>query len=193
MKNLCILFSTLLIFSCNKDKNDDIEEQETTENELNSPSIQTPEPVIYLADNLDEQDNMGWCIDTQGNGFSDIVHAHSCKPLDGDVQFYYNEETRQIFSAEYDDFCIEMTGGPSQGMTLNLVESDSNSSNQKFTYNSESGEFIPEADDTLCLAVGATSASAGPYMSRTLSLEPIATTEVGLKKWVIKGTAPDTD
>nr|WP_299068583.1 hypothetical protein [uncultured Allomuricauda sp.] len=193
MKNLCILFSTLLIFSCNKDKNDDIEEQETTENELNSPSIQTPEPVIYLADNLDEQDNLGWCIDTQGNGFSDIVHAHSCKPTGGDVQFYYNEETRQIFSAEYDGFCIEMTGGAVQGMTLNLVQSHSSSSNQKFNYNSESGEFIPEGDDTLCLAVGATSASAGPYMSRTLSLEPIATTDVRLKKWVIKGTAPNPD
>ena len=28
------------------------------------PALQTPEPAIYLADNLDEKDNLGWCIDT---------------------------------------------------------------------------------------------------------------------------------
>lgn len=185
MKNLFIIFSIGLVLSCNANKNEDIEE-EITENELNPPTIQTPEPVIYLADNLDEQDKLGWCIDTQGNGFSNILHVHSCKPAGGDVQFYYNEETRQIFSAEYADFCIEMTGGPVQGMTLNLVESDPSSSFQKFNYNSETGEFIPEDDETLCLAVGTTSTSAGPYMSRTLSLLPKATTDQSLKNWIIK-------
>lgn len=188
MKILFIIFSISLILSCNANKNEDIMEEEIIENELNPPTIQTPNPVIYLADNLDEQDELGWCIDTQGSGFSDILHAHSCKPAGGDVQFYYNEETRQIFSDEYADFCMEMTGGPIQGMTLNLVQSDPNSSFQKFNYNLESGEFVPEDDNTLCLAVGATSASAGPYMSRTLSLEPTATTDESLKKWVIKGT-----
>ena len=43
------------------------------------PNILTPAPVIYLADNLDEQDQLGWCIDTKGRGFSDRLHAHSCK------------------------------------------------------------------------------------------------------------------
>ena len=34
------------------------------------PELQTPEPVIYLADNIDEKDNLGWCIDTLGRGWS---------------------------------------------------------------------------------------------------------------------------
>ena len=29
------------------------------------PVLQTPEPVIYLADNIDEQEELGWCIDTR--------------------------------------------------------------------------------------------------------------------------------
>ena len=49
------------------------------------PELQTPAPVIYLADNLDEQDKLGWCIDTVGQGLSDRLHAHSCKPHGGDV------------------------------------------------------------------------------------------------------------
>lgn len=195
MKYLFIVLSIALIFSCSSNNNETIEdpkvieEQEPIEEEVieNPPVIQTPEPVIYLADNLDEQDKLGWCIDTKGIGFNEDLHAHSCKPSGGDVQFYYNEETHQIFSVEYTDYCLEMTGGPVQGMIINLVISDFNSSHQKFNYNFESGEFIPEGDNSLCLAVGATSSKAGIYMSRTLSLEPIEATDGSLKKWIIKG------
>ena len=49
------------------------------------PDLQTPAPVVYLADNLDEQDKLGWCIDTVGRGFGERLHAHSCKPRGGDV------------------------------------------------------------------------------------------------------------
>lgn len=153
--------------------------------EFNAPFIQTPAPLIHLADNLDEQDKLGWCIDTQGIGFNEDLHVHSCKPAGGDVQFYYNEETSQICSVEYVDFCIEMTGGPMAGMSLRLVKSDPNSSEQKFIYDEESGEFRPESNDKLCLAAGVTSAAAGRYMSRTLSLEIVSDTDVSLKKWVI--------
>ena len=30
----------------------------------NAPIIQTPAPIIYLNDNLDEKDKLGWCFDT---------------------------------------------------------------------------------------------------------------------------------
>jgi len=60
------------------------------------PILQTPSPVIYLADNLDEQDQLGYCIDTRGRGFNEKLHAHSCKAKGGDVQFFYNKETLQI-------------------------------------------------------------------------------------------------
>jgi len=59
------------------------------------PELQTPEPVIYLADNIDEKDNLGWCIDTLGRGWSEQLQTHSCKPQGGDVQFFYNKETRR--------------------------------------------------------------------------------------------------
>ena len=54
------------------------------------PYIKTPSPVIYLENNLDEKDNLGYCLDTIGRGFADKLHAHSCKPRGGDVQFRYD-------------------------------------------------------------------------------------------------------
>lgn len=155
-----------------------------TDPESNPPNIRTPAPVIHLADNLDEQDQLGWCIDTRGNGFSENLHTHSCKASGGDVQYIYNEETLQICSAEFDGYCIEMSGGPSEGMSLNLLES-TNSSDQKFVYNAETGEFVPQEDASLCLAAGDTSSAAGIYMSRSLTLERSSDTDENLKKWII--------
>ena len=70
-------------------------------------------------------------------------------------------------------------------MTLRLVESNTSSSNQKFIYNEDSGEFVPEENLTLCLAVGETSRAAGVYMARSLTLELSSETDVKLKQWVI--------
>ncbi len=75
-----------------------------------------------------------------------------------------------------------------EAMTLSLVDSDPSSSEQKFIYDDESGEFRPDGNNNLCLAAGITSASAGIYMSRTLTLELISNTDVSLKKWVIVST-----
>ncbi len=152
----------------------------------NAPVIQTSGPIIHLADNLDEKDKLGWCIDTEGRGFSETLHAHSCKPEGDDVLFRYDSETLQICSVAYPGFCAAMVGGPRQGMTLGLVKSDPTSPDQKFTYDKESGEFRPQEDSTLCLAVGGESEAAGPYMSRVLTLKPHASTERSLKEWVIK-------
>ena len=73
------------------------------------PAIRTPAPVIYLADNLDEQDKLGWCIDTKGRGFSEFLHVHSCKPHGGDVQFLYDQKLGQIRSAEFSGKCVTLT------------------------------------------------------------------------------------
>lgn len=187
IKTIFVLIMVALFWSCSADEE---EEVPTTVNEpnvtvVNPPTIQTPAPLIHLADNLDEQDELGWCIDTKGNGFAEELHLHSCKPNGGDVQFFHNEVTLQICSVEYNDFCVEMTGGPVVGMSLNLVESNTDSPEQKFIYYGDSGEFRPEADTSLCLAAGDTSAVAGIYMSRTLTLELSSETEELLKKWVI--------
>ena len=152
----------------------------------NAPVIQTSGPIIYLADNLDEQDKLGWCIDTDGKDFSDTLQAHSCKPEGNDVLFRYNPETLQICSETYPGYCAAMIGGPQQGMTISLVKSDPESTEQKFIHDAESGEFRPQANSSLCLAVGDESDAAGPYMSRSLTLKPHASTERSLKEWVIK-------
>ncbi len=189
-KNFAFISLLLLgfVYSCDTGMEDLTElEEENEEVELNAPIIQTPKPLIHLEDNLDEQDQLGWCLDTRGNGFNELLHVHSCKPNGGDVQFFYNEASLQICSAEYDGFCIEMLGGPSEGMSLSLVESDVDSDDQKFVYLEESGEFRSMTDSELCLAAGSESSAAGIYMSRSLTLEVSSETETALKKWVIAG------
>ena len=196
MKNYNLKYRSLLfliVFSlscCKKEGTAQVMENEIEDTTVdlttaNPAIIQTPSPVIHLADNLDEQDQLGYCIDPRGRGFNEELHAHSCKPSGGDVQFFYNKETLQICSVEFTGYCIEMPGGASKGMSLRLVKSNTSSSDQKFIYNEDSGEFVPEENLALCLAVGETSAAAGIYMSRSLTLELSSETDVKLKQWVI--------
>ncbi|WP_159020988.1 ricin-type beta-trefoil lectin domain protein [Algibacter sp. L3A6] len=187
MKYISLLCFIIFSLSCSKQEKEvpSLENEPEDTTVVNPPIIQTPSPVIHLADNLDEQDQLGYCIDTRGNGFNEELHAHSCKASGGDVQFVYNEETLQICSVEFTGFCIEMSGGPTEGMSLRLVESDTSSSDQKFIYNEDNGEFVPEDDPTLCLTVGETSAAAGIYMFRSLTLELSSEIEGKFKQWVI--------
>ena len=186
-----------MIFSCNTSKKENMNKNENekavSENEVhsNAPNIQSPDPIIYLADNLDEKDNLGYCIDTDGRGFSDSLQVHSCKPNGDDVLFYYDEETQQICSATYPGFVAEMAGGPKVDMTIGLVKSEPESIDQKFIYDKESGEFRPKANPKLCLAAGGSSDAAGPYMSRILSLQLSDQTDKKLKTWVVRGTKPE--
>ncbi|MCH6259162.1 hypothetical protein MLD52_21575 [Puniceicoccaceae bacterium K14] len=80
MKISILLLATLSLMGCSTIAN------------TSEPIIQTEGPIIYLADNLDEQDKLGWCIDTDGKDFSDTLQAHSCKPEGNDVLFRYNEK-----------------------------------------------------------------------------------------------------
>ena len=149
------------------------------------PQLQTPAPVIYLADNLDEQDKLGWCIDTQGRGLSERLHAHSCKPQGGDVQFKFKAGTGQIMSAEYAAKCAELLA-PGGSVTFGLLACKAGAASQSFTFDSNSGEFHPKGKNDLCLVVGAGSRSAGPFMSRNLDLAACASTAVKFKKWIVK-------
>lgn len=150
------------------------------------PDLKTPAPVIYLADNLDEKDKLGWCIDTVGRGFGERLHAHSCKPRGGDVQFRYDKDARRIASATYAGKCATLTAPPAAGVSLGLVDCSKDSAAQDFDYDGGTMEFRPGGDGTLCLAAGAASRSAGPYMSRNLELVPCASTGAALKQWRIK-------
>lgn len=146
------------------------------------PSLRTPSPVIYLADNLDEADQLGWCIDTVGRGFAESLHAHSCKPRGGDVQFSYNSETMQISSVPYRGKCMELV---SLQEPLGLLDCADKAA-QRFEFAGENGRIHPDDRPDLCLTVGEASRSAGPYMSRGLGFQ---TCEDGLAErqiWVFK-------
>lgn len=148
------------------------------------PELQTPSPVIYLADNLDEQDKLGWCIDTLGRGLSEELQTHSCKPQGGDVQFAFNTDSQQIYSVEYAGKCATLNQPAAVGVTFDLLDC-SDSELQKFSYNSERMEFSPRTNSDLCITAGAESRSAGPFMSRDLKLEVCAATEASFKQWII--------
>ena len=199
MHKITAILALFIFISCNSTKKENPSETEIIETKteqmtiLNAPNIQSPDPIIYLADNLDEQDQLGYCIDTDGKDFSDSLQVHSCKPKGDDVLFYYNEETQQICSATYPGFSAAMIGGPKIGMTISLVKSEPQSLEQKFIYDKESGEFWPKANTALCLAAGGESNAAGPYMSRTLSLQEREKTDPSLKTWIVKGGNPNTD
>ena len=151
------------------------------------PSLLTPGPVIYLADNLDEQDRLGWCVDTVGRGFGERLHAHSCKPQGGDVQFAYDAEARRIVSATFAGKCATLTGPVAAGTSLGLVDCAKEAASQDFDYDRDAMAFQPGSDRTLCLAVGAASRSAGPFMSRDLLLAPCAPTDARYRQWRVKG------
>ncbi len=151
----------------------------------NPPKLKTPAPVIYLTDNLDEADQLGWCIDTVGRGFADKLHAHSCKPRGGDVQFAYNQDSLQIASATYENKCASLEGAAQAGTKLGLLDCNADEVAQQFVYAAQTGRFHPKADDSLCLAVGEGSRSAGPFMSRALALASCAATEPKFMHWTI--------
>lgn len=150
-----------------------------------APNIQTPAPVIFLADNLDEADTLGWCIDTVGRGLSDKLHAHSCKPRGGDVQFQFDGETGQIRSVAFEGLCAVIVVSDNTSANLGLVECNS-SSNQSFAYDEPTMSFRPVEDPSKCLTVGEQSRSAGPFMSRDLLIKDCSAADVLLQNWVIR-------
>jgi len=150
-----------------------------------TPDLKTPAPVIFLADNLDENQSLGFCIDTVGRGLSDRLHAHSCKPQGGDVQFLYLPQSGQIKSATFDNLCAELLEPAKDGVKLGLV-SCSDSPLQTFTYDVGKLEFRPKGASGLCLASPGDTRQAGPFVSRDLALAGCAATPAAQKQWVIQ-------
>ncbi|MCF2904258.1 RICIN domain-containing protein [Octadecabacter sp. CECT 8868] len=148
-----------------------------------APVMQTPAPVIYLADNLDEADSLGWCIDTLGRGFAEELQAHSCNPQGGDVQFTLLEDSGLIRSVEYPDYCAEVLQGREAQFGLTICDAENPS--QQFRYDRETLALSPANDETLCMSVGSASRSAGPFMSRDLLLEGCADIDPDLRAWII--------
>ena len=147
--------------------------------------VQTPAPAIHLQDNLDEADGLGWCIDTVGRGWSEHLHAHSCKPQGGDVQFAFDQTSGTIRSVAFTGKCVVSREAGAQ-TDFGLVDCDTDDPLQRFYYNSETLSFNPEHAPESCIAVGENSRSAGPFMSRDLVLRECRSTDPAYQSWIIK-------
>ena len=143
-----------------------------------APNIQTPSPVLYLADNLDEPDQLGYCLDTVGRGQSDRAHVHSCKPRGGDVQFQFNPTTQQIQSVAFSGICLDIVD-----KNFALLEC-SDAQTQKFTFGEVTGEIRLLSNPSQCLSSAAYSRQAGPYLSRDIAITECEATPVELKSWI---------
>jgi len=149
-----------------------------------SPELQTAAPVIYLVDNLDEKNKLGWCIDTVGRGFGDKLHAHSCKPEGGDVQYYYDDETKRILSSAFEGKCMDLSDPTNENIPFGLLDC-TNDISQQFSYDTETMLISPEADESLCVTVAVTSQPAGRYRKRALKLSACDETESPFKEWIM--------
>jgi hypothetical protein len=149
-----------------------------------APKIQTPTPVIYLADNLDEADSLGWCIDTLGRGFAENLQVHSCKPQGGDVQFSYRADTSQIVSVEFEGKCMELIAPDDPKIAFGLRDCAQDQVMQQFLFDKGTGRITPVSMPDSCVAAGDVSRTAGPFMSRDLIVAPCSSIAPELSTWI---------
>ena len=152
-----------------------------------APTIQTQGAIIHLADNLQEEANLGWCIDTDGRDLTDLLHAHSCKPSGGDVLFSYAADTGTISSATYENKCMAHNAPDNDVNPFGLIDCDISASDQKFAYDEETMEIHLGSDLSQCLTVSPVIDNAGPYQSRDLIIASCDSLEPSFKQWVIQG------
>ncbi|SOH95337.1 Ricin-type beta-trefoil lectin domain-containing protein [Monaibacterium marinum] len=149
-------------------------------------TIQTVGPIIYLADNLGEEAMLGWCIDTEGRGLSDQLHAHTCKPTGDDVLFSFEPDTGSITSATYDDICMTYNAPDNVENPFGLIACDETDPTQSFAYDEAKMEIHLAADTAQCVTVAPTIDDAGPFQSRDLIVAACADLEPAFKQWVIR-------
>lgn len=151
-----------------------------------APDIQTQGTVIYLADNLNEEAKLGWCIDTQGRGFSEKLHSHSCKPGGGDTQFSFDEDTGMIQSVEFEGKCMTLNDPENTEVPFGMLDCVDGDTTQQFIYDKNSMEFRIGSDESQCVAVAETIIEAGPFQSRHLIFAPCTDLTPSYKQWVIR-------
>ena len=147
--------------------------------------VPTPAPVIHLQDNLDEADGLGWCIDTLGRGYAEHLHAHSCKPRGGDVQFSFDPNYGSIRSVAFPDKCVVDLPLNSQTV-FGLADCDPNDPEQGFSYELGTLSLHDAQNPARCVAVGDASRSAGPFMSRDLVWADCESADPKLRSWIIR-------
>jgi len=153
-----------------------------------APVIKSGTPVIYLADNLDEKDKLGWCIDTEGRGFAETLQSHSCKPAKQggtDTQYSYDPESGQIQSVPYTGKCMTFSDPDDRVWPFGLLDCVPGEALQEFVYDAETMELRIGSDTSKCVVVAPTSIQAGPFMSRDLIYDDCASVGNRFKQWVV--------
>ena len=157
--------------------------------DADAPDLQSGTPVIYLADNLDEKDKLGWCIDTVGRGFAETLHAHSCKPARQgytDTQHSYDLENNQIRSVAFEGKCMTFSDPENHVRPFGLLDCKSGEASQQFVYDPMSMEIWIGGDTSQCVVVSPESSPAGPFMSRNLIYADCASVEAKFKQWIVE-------
>ncbi|AKS45133.1 hypothetical protein SAMN05444287_0223 [Octadecabacter temperatus] len=155
-----------------------------------APMLQNSGPVIYLADNLNEPERLGWCIDTVGRGLSNGIQLHSCKPdsedsRNRDVLFTFDAVSRHIEHAEYSGLCLALNASSAE-TSLGLIDCETGAREQMFSFDEETGALHPLDQPSQCLTAGQNSRQAGPFQSRSLDVIPCAMSDPLLRTWMIK-------
>lgn len=150
-----------------------------------APAIQGPSPLIHLADNLDEKDQLGWCIDTEGRGFGEQLQSHSCKPAGEDTQFSFDPEIGRIESVAFPGKCMTLSAPDNAEHPFGLLDCVDGQAKQVFSYDDASQEIRLGGDPIQCVVVAPVSIIAGPFMSRDLIFQPCADVDTGFKQWTI--------
>ncbi len=154
-----------------------------------TPNLQSGTPVIYLADNLDEPERLGWCIDTQGRGFGEVLHAHSCKPAghgDKDTQLSYDEQSGQIRSVAFPEYCMAFSDPDNATSPFGLLKCMDDDPQQTFAYDETSMEIRIGNEASTCVTVASDSSKAGPFRSRGLLSADCGSVDDKFKQWIVK-------
>lgn len=151
-----------------------------------APTIQTKGAINHLADNLQEEAMLGWCIDTDGRDLTDLLRAHSCKPTGNDVLFSNDLVNGMIASATYENKCMAYNAPENAVNPFGLIDCDDTAANQKFRYDAASMEMRLGSDTAQCLTVATVIDDAGPFQSRDLILAACDDLDLAFKQWVVK-------
>ena len=181
--------SAVLLAGCAAETTGETAEEETAAPVPDSfvePEIQMVGPVIYLADNLNEKENLGWCIDTEGKGQGDQLQAHSCKPAGDDTQYSYDITTSTIRSVNYDNQCMSFNDPENAVNPFGLVDCVDGDPKQQFAYDADNMEIRIGDDPSQCVTVAETIIEAGPYQSRDLIVASCQDLGASFKQWVVR-------
>lgn len=161
------------------------------------------EPSVSVTSDLDEPQQLGFCIDIYGSGSSmecDNMQTNSCKESGDDAQFEYHSPTKSLRAVNYDANCDQISASSTEsrgcikvnddnivdGATLGLDECDESMDSQIFTAVESNGNFELHIGANFCLVVSDTTRPAGPGVARDLMISTCDSVPEELKTWTIR-------